>query len=62
MHISLLRMHSGYIYHIEANTKYISSRVLKTSEFSLMLRTSENSDVFYTRDDIYLVDLFTKKK
>ena len=42
------------------NTKYISSCELKTSEFSLVLRTGENSDVFNTLDEIYLV--FTSKK
>ena len=42
------------------NTKYISSRELKTSEFSLVLRTRENSVVFNTLDEIYLV--FTSKK
>ena len=41
------------------NTKYISSSVLKTSEFSLVLRTRENSYVFNSRDEIYLV--FTEK-
>ena len=42
------------------NTKYISSRELQTSEFSLVLRTRENSDVFNTLDEIYL--LFSSKK
>ena len=42
------------------NTIYISSRELKTSKFSLELRTHENSDVFNTLDEIYLV--FTSKK
>ena len=42
------------------NTKYISSRELKTSKFSFVLRTHENSDVFNTLDEIYLV--FTSKK
>ena len=41
------------------NTKYISSRELKTSKFSFVLRTHENSDVFKTLDEIYLV--FTSK-
>ena len=45
---------------IEANTEYISSSVLKTSEFSRVRSTSENSDIFNSRDEIYLV--FTKKK
>ena len=45
----------------EVNTKYISSSELKTSEFSrVLLRTRENSDVFNSRDEIYLV--FTSKK
>ena len=43
----------------EVNTKYISSSVLKTSEFSQVRSRSENFDVFNSRDDIYLV--FTKK-
>ena len=42
------------------NTKYISSSELKTSRFSLVLRTRENSDVFNSLDEIYLV--FTSKK
>ena len=42
------------------NTKNISSRELKTSEFSLELRSRENSDVFNTFDKSYLV--FTSKK
>ena len=37
------------------NTKYIASSVLKTSEFSLLLRTRENSDAFNTLNAIYLV-------
>ena len=44
----------------EVNTKYISSSELKTSEFSLVLCTHENSDVFNSRDEIYLV--FTEKR
>ena len=48
------------IYFFEVNTKYISSSVLKTSEFSLVRSTSVNYDVFNSRDDIYLV--FTEKK
>ena len=47
------------IYCFEVNTKYISSSVLKTSEFSQVRSTSENSDVFNSRDEIYLV--FTEK-
>ena len=42
------------------NTKYISSSELKTSEFSRVRSTSENSDVFNSLDEIYLV--FTSKK
>ena len=41
-------------------TKYISSSELKTSEFSRVRSTSENFDVFNSRDEIYLV--FTEKK
>ena len=37
------------------NTKYISSRELKTSKFSLVLRTRENSDIFNSLDEIYFV-------
>ena len=47
------------IYFFEVNTKYISSSVLKTSEFSWVRSTNENFDVFNSRDEIYLV--FTKK-
>ena len=42
------------------NAIYIPSCELKTSEFSLMLHTRENSVVFNTLDAIYLV--FTSKK
>ena len=48
------------IYFFEVNTKYISSSELKTSKFSRVLSTSENLDVFKSRDEIYLV--FTDKK
>ena len=41
-------------------SKYISSRELKTSKFSFMLRTHEYSDGFNTQYEIYLV--FTSKK
>ena len=41
------------------NTKYISSSELKTSEFSRVCSTSENFDVFNSRDEIDLV--FTEK-
>ena len=47
------------IYFFEVNTKYISSSVLKTSEFSLVRSTNENFNVFNSRDEMYLV--FTKK-
>ena len=48
------------IYFFEVNTKYISSSELKTSKFSRVRSTSENLDVFKSRDEIYLV--FTDKK
>ena len=41
--------------------KYISSNVLKTSVFSQVQSTSENADVFNTRDEIYLVFTGTSK-
>ena len=40
------------IYFFEVNTKYISSSVLKTSEFSRVRSTNENFDVFNLRDEI----------
>ena len=52
--------HIEDIYFFEVNTKYISSSVLKISEFSRVRSTSENSDVFNSRDEIYLV--FTENK
>ena len=48
------------IYFLSVNTKYISSSELKTSKFSRVRSTSENLDVFKSRDEIYLV--FTDKK
>ena len=48
------------IYFFKVNTKYISSSELKTSKFSRACSTSENLDVFKSRDEIYLV--FTDKK
>ena len=39
------KINRGYLL-FEVNTKYISSSVLKTSEFSPMRSTSENFDVF----------------
>ena len=47
------------IYFFEVNNKYISSSILKTSEFSQVCSTVENSDVFNSRDGINLV--FTEK-
>ena len=47
------------IYFFEVNTKYISSSVLKTLEFSRVRSRSENSNVFNSQDEIYLV--FTEK-
>ena len=41
------------IYFLSVNTKYISSRDLKTSKFSIVLRTRENFDVFNSLDEIY---------
>ena len=49
------------IYFFEVNTKHISSSVFKTSEFSQVCSTSENSDVFNSRDEIYLVHLYLPK-
>ena len=48
------------IYFFEVNTKYISSSDFKTTKFSRVRSTSENLDVFKSRDEIYLV--FTDKK
>ena len=52
------------IYFLEVNTKYISSSVLKTSEFSQVRSTVENSDVFNSRNiyEIYLVSTEKKSK
>ena len=58
----ILRLSIQYIediYFFEVNIKYIASSVMKTSEFSRVRRTTENFDVFNSRDGIYLV--FTKK-
>ena len=44
------------------NTKYISLSVLKISEFSQMRSTSENSDVFNSRDEIYIFRIYQKKQ
>ena len=43
------------IYFLTVNTKYISSRDLKTSKFSLVLRTRENFDVF---NSLYEMSVF----
>ena len=48
------------IYFFSANTKNISSHVLKISAISLKLRTREITDIFNTFDEIYLV--LTSKK
>ena len=48
------------IYFFSANTKNISSHVLKISAISLKLRTREIADIYNTFDEIYLV--FTSKK
>ena len=53
-------VHRGYLLFCGVNTKYISSSELKTSKFSRVRSTSENLDVFKSRDEIYLV--FTDKK
>ena len=42
------------IYFLEVNTKYVSSSVLKTSEFSRVRSTCENFDVT-THEMTYLV-------
>ena len=54
------KIYRGYLSFFEVNTKYISSSELKTSKFSRVRSTSENLDVFKSRDEIYLV--FTDKK
>ena len=50
------------IFFLEVNTKYISSILLKTSEFSWVRSTSENFDVLKSWDDIYLVFNEEEKK
>ena len=59
-HVHLNRKYIEDFYFFEANTKFILSCVLKTSEFSRVHSTSESFDVLNSRDDIYLV--FTEKK
>ena len=48
------------IYLFSVYFKNISSHVLKISAISLVLRTREITDIFYTFDEIYLV--FISKK
>ena len=60
MHVIIYHQYIEDIYFFEVNTKYISSSELKTSKFSRLRSTSENLDVFKSRDEIYLV--FTDKK
>ena len=60
IYIYIIYINRGYLLFFEMNTKNISSSVLKTSEFSRVRSTSENSDVFNTQDDIFLV--FIEKK
>ena len=42
------------IYFFEVNTKYTSSSVLKTSDFSRVHSIRENPDVFNSGDEIYI--------
>ena len=46
----LVNLYIEDIYFFDVNTKYISSRVLKTSDFSRVRSTSEKSDVFNSQD------------
>ena len=48
------------LFFFSVNTKYISSRELKTSTFSPVVRARENSDVFNSLDEIYLSRLLGK--
>ena len=63
-HLFFSRVHAigeiENIYFFEVNTKYISSSELKTLTYLRVRSTSENLDVFKSRDEIYLV--FTDKK
>ena len=52
--------HKIKIFFFSANTKYCSSRVVKISAFSLVLRTRKKTDFFTALDEINLV--FTSKK
>ena len=45
------------MYLFSVNTKYISFRELKIPEFSLMLRTRENSEAFNTLNEIFGIHL-----
>ena len=58
--VNLLKsINKNKITFFSVNTKYMSSHALKTSKILLVLRTRNNSDVFNTLDEIYLV--FTSK-
>ena len=59
--VHLLKSINKKNYFFSVNTKYISSRELETSKFSFVLRTHENSDVFKTLDEIYLLRIHLKK-
>ena len=52
LHVAFKSIIKRKIYFFSENTKFILSRELKTSEFTLVLRTRENSDVFNTLDEI----------
>ena len=47
------KIKENLLFFFSVNIQYISSHELKTSEFSLVLRTHENSDVFKTLDETY---------
>ena len=57
----MVRIVRGYLL-FEVNTKYISSGVFKTSEFSRVRGTSGNLDVLNSRDNIYLVFIKRQSK
>ena len=52
LHVAYKSMIKRKFTFFSENTKFISSRELKTSEFTLVLRTRENSDIFNTLDEI----------
>ena len=52
-------MKRGYLLLLGEYRLYIASSVLKTTEFSRVRSTCENSDVFNSRDEIY--SMFTEK-